>query len=96
VITNGQVSAGTVASTLTVLPPGPCHLVVSNPSASVIVYVGAGTVTTGNGLPVPAGQSVAVAGFQGDGGARLSVIAASGTANAVGWMLSTATGGTGP
>ena len=69
--------------------------VVSNPS-SVSVYFGAGTgVTTGNGLPVPAGQVVAFACYQGDRGGTLSVIAASGTANSVGWLASYPSGGTG-
>jgi hypothetical protein len=95
-ITGNQVTAGTAASTLMVCPPGPAMVVVSNPS-SVTVYFGSGTgVTTGNGLPVPAGQTVAFACYQGDKGGTLSVIAASGTANSVGWMVSSATGQTGP
>jgi hypothetical protein len=97
VLVTGQVSAGTVAAALCRMPPGPCMLAVSNPS-SVTVYIGRGgtALTAGNGFPVPAGQSVAWAGYQGDRGADLSVIAASGTASPVGWLLSSATGQTGP
>jgi len=91
VITGSQVTAGTAVTTLCVIPPGPCMTVVSNPSA-VTVYFGPGTVTTGNGLPVPSGQSVAFATYQGDKGATLTVIAASGTANSVGWLLSSPLG----
>jgi hypothetical protein len=95
-ITNSQVSAGTVASQLCVVPPGPCMVTVSNPS-SVTVYFGSGTgVTTGNGYPVPSGQQAAFACYQGDKGAALYVVAASGSANSVGWLVSSATGQTGP
>jgi len=95
VITGSQVQAGTAVSTLCVVPAGPCMAVISNPS-SVTVYFGNGTgVTTGNGMPVPAGQSVAFACYQGDKGGTLSVVAASGTGNSVGWLISSATGQTG-
>lgn len=92
----GQVSAGSVSSTLCQMPPGPCMLAVSNPSA-VTVYLGtAGTVlTTSNGFPVPSGQSVAWAGYQGDKGGAVGVIAASGSANAVGFLISNPSGQTG-
>lgn len=92
----GQVSAGTASVTLCQMPPGPCMLVVSNPS-SVTVYFGPGgtALTAGNGFPVPSGQSATWAGYQGNRGAALSVIAASGTANAVGFLISSATGQTG-
>jgi hypothetical protein len=97
VFVTSQVTAGTASSTLCQMPPGPCMLVVSNAS-SVTVYFGPGgtALTTGNGMPVPAGQSVAWAGYQGNKGAALSVIAASGTANSVGFLISSATGQTGP
>ena len=93
----GQVTAGTVPVTLCQMPPGPCMLTVSNPS-SVTVYIGPGgtALTAGNGFPVPAGQSCAWAGYRGEQGAGLSVIAASGTANAVGFLVSSPSGGTGP
>jgi hypothetical protein len=96
VFATGQVTAGTAVATLCQMPPGPCMLVVSNPS-SVTVYFGPGgtALTTGNGFPVPSGQSAAWAGYQGDKGAALSVIAASGTANSVGFLISSATGQTG-
>lgn len=96
-LVTGQVTAGTATGTLCQMPPGPCMLVVSNPS-SVTVYVGPGgsVLSAGNGFPVPAGQSVAWAGYQGDKGAALSVVAASGTANSVGFLISSATGQTGP
>jgi len=95
VITGNQVQAGTVASTLAVVPAGPCMVVISNPS-SVTVYFGSGTgVTTGNGMPVPAGQTVPFACYQGSKGGTLSVVAASGSANSVGWLISSATGQTG-
>jgi hypothetical protein len=92
----GQVTAGTASSALCQMPPGPCMLSVSNPS-SVTVYIGPGgtALTTGNGYPVPAGQTTAWAGYQGSKGAALNVIAASGTANSVGFLISSATGQTG-
>jgi hypothetical protein len=100
VIVTGQGTAVAGSATyLTTLPAGPCCLLLSNAGTASPVYIGqsggtAGT-TTGNGFPVPAGQvPVAIPGYLGAGPARLYAITASGQAS-IGWLLSTATGGTG-
>ena len=96
-LTVTQAAIGTVSSVLAVVPPGPASVVVCNPSGSVVVYYGFGgtAVTSGNGMPLPAGQSHAWACYQGDRGGTLSVVAASGTANTVGALVSAPAGGTG-
>lgn len=93
----GQVSAGTASVPLCIAPPGPCLILVSNPSR-VTVYVGPGgtALTASNGSPVPSGQVVAWPGYPAGQRAALSVIAASGSANSVGFLVSSASGGTGP
>jgi hypothetical protein len=80
------------------MPPGPCTVVVSN-TGPVTVYVGAGSaVTSGNGFPLASGAPpVAIPGYPGGGGSRLSVVTGAGTATStVGWIVSSASGGTGP
>jgi hypothetical protein len=71
-------------------------VVVSN-AGTQSVYVGPGgtALTTGNGMPVLSGASLTWAGYQGGQGAQLNVIAPSGTATIVGFLVSSATGQTG-
>jgi hypothetical protein len=96
-LTVTQGTIGTVPSVLAVVPPGPATVVVSNPSGSVVVYYGFGgtAVTSSNGMALPAGQSHAWACCQGGRGGTISVVAASGTANTVGALVSAPSGGTG-
>jgi hypothetical protein len=95
-----QVQAGTIAAFLCNVPAGPCLVTITNDSASAnSAYVGitppgtASSLTTANGIPVPAGQSLVFARYKGDGPRSLSVIT-SGTAS-VGFLISSASGGTG-
>jgi len=92
-----QVTAGTNSVALVTVPPGPCQLIISN-GGSVTAWVAAGTAaaTTSNGVPVAAGAQVAINAFQGSFGSALQVICPGGTNTSLGYMLSTATGGTGP
>ena len=103
-ITTGQVTIGTASTTLVVVPPGPCMVVLSNNGTASPVWVGAGAtvvagtagtaVGSGNGFPVPSGAPVAFAGYQGDKGSTLVAATSSGVAS-VGYLISTATGQTG-
>ena len=102
-IFTNQVTIGTATSTLCVVPPGPCMVVLSNNGTASPVWVGAGTTIVAasraalwgpNGFPVPRGAPVAFAGYQGDKGATLVAACSSGSAT-VGYLISTATGGTG-
>jgi hypothetical protein len=98
-LTTGQKVVGPAAATLVVLPPGPYQLTLVNPG-TIAAYVGAvaGTlsVSTSNGCPVPSGgYPVTVTGYPGGPGQTLQVITA-GSIPSLGWMLSTASGGTGP
>jgi hypothetical protein len=100
VISSGQATAGSATAVLTVLPPGPCTVVLSN-IGPVTVYVGAvagGSLSSANGFPIPSGAPpVAIPGYPGGGGSRLSVVTAAGTATStVGWIVSSSSGGTGP
>ena len=103
-ITTGQVTIGTASTTLCLVPPGPCMVVLSNNGTASPVWVGAGTAViagvagtaagAGNGFPVPSGAPVAFAGYQGGKGATLVAACSSGSAS-VGYLISTATGQTG-
>ena len=95
----GQASIGTTATLLTVFPPGPCSVTISNLSTANTVYVGLSTATTTSGAdagyPVTNATSpVTIPGFNGSAGSNLYAIA-SATATTVGYVVSTATGGTG-
>jgi hypothetical protein len=105
VITTGQVTIGTASSVLCLVPPGPCTVVLSNIGTASPVWVGAGTavvagaagtaVGSGNGFPVPSGAPVAFTGYRGGAGTTLVAACSSGSAS-VGYLISTATGQTGP
>lgn len=94
-MTGGQVTAGTASTHLCSVPPGPCQVVLSN-SGTVAAFVGfGGTVTASDGFPVPSGGVAPFSGYPGGAGQQLSVVTASGSAS-VGWLVSSASGGTGP
>lgn len=98
-LTSGQRSVGPVAGTFLVLPPGPWTLLLAN-SGTVTAYVGvvAGTqsVSSSNGFPLPSGGSpVQLTGYPGGAAATLQAVTA-GTIPSLAFMLSTASGGTGP
>ena len=90
-ITAGQVTPTTSSQNLVFVPPGSGQVVISNVSG-VTVYIGTGTVTTGNGVPSPTGTApVHVPTLPGSVGAQLTVIGGAGSITGpVGWFLSTA------
>jgi hypothetical protein len=59
-VTVSQVTATTSAGTLAVARPTRRSLVVKNTDTAITVYIGPATVTSGNGMPVKAGESLAV------------------------------------
>ena len=92
-IVTGQVSATATTAAFCTVPAGACIVIFTNDSASAgSAYIGvtpAGTtpgLTSSNGIPLPAGQSITFAGYSGSAGASMSVVAAS-TAN-VGYLIS--------
>ena len=102
-ISTGLVLIGTASTTLCVMPPGPCQVVLSNNGTASPVWVGAGaavkpgvagTAGTGNGFPVPSGAPVSFVGYAGDLGSTLAAACSSGSAS-VGYFISTSTGQTG-
>jgi hypothetical protein len=96
-LTTRQVNAGTGSVALVTVPPGPCQVTIVN-AGSVTAWVAAGTAaaTTSNSMPISAGAQVSVTAFQGSLGSPLQVISPGGTNTSLGYMLSTAVGGTGP
>jgi hypothetical protein len=92
-----QAAAGTISAALVMVPPGPAQVIISN-AGSVTAWVAAGTAaaTTSNAMPVSAGAQVSVTAFQGSLGSALQVISPGGTNTALGYLLSTPAGGTGP
>jgi len=97
-ITNGQGTAGATAVTLCTVPAGPCSVLVANIGTASPVYIGAGaTVSTSSGFPVPSGavSPVVIPGYPASAATTLKVICASGSAS-VAFLISTATGQTGP
>lgn len=98
-LTTGTRAVGPVAGTFLVLPPGPYQLTLVN-SGTIAAYVGvvAGTqsVSSTNGFPLPSGgYPVAITGYPGGPGQVLQAVTA-GTIPSLAFMLSTASGGTGP
>ena len=98
-IITGQVAVGTASSLLCTLPAGPFQAVIAN-AGTVTAWVAAGTApaSAGNGFPVPStGVPVTITGYPGGNGSQLQAYAAAGTATiAVAYILSSASGGTGP
>ena len=97
-IETGQRAVGTAPSTLCVLPPGPSQLTLVNPGPGT-AFIGAGTLTTVsavNGCPLPSGGTpVSFTGFPGGQGTPFQVVA-TGTIPSLGFIISSASGGTGP
>ena len=92
-----RVAAGTASAALVTVPPGPAQLTIFN-AGSVTAWVAAGTAaatSSGNAAPITAGAQVSITAFAGSGGSPLQVICPSGTNTALGYILSTASGGTG-
>lgn len=71
---NGQVAASTSAATLVAARATRRSVTIKNTDGAITVYIGAATVTAANGVPLKAGESIAV-----DTTALIQVIAASGT-----------------
>lgn len=71
---NGQVTATTTAGTLKTATATRRSIMIKNTDAAITVYIGAATVTAANGVPLKAGESIAV-----DTTALIQVISASGT-----------------
>ena len=93
----GQATAGTAPSVLCTVPAGPCTVLISNAGTASPVWIGAGTaVTAGNGFPVPSGavSPVTFPGYPASPATPLSVVCSSGSAS-VGFLISSASGGTG-
>lgn len=86
----GQAAAGTAATLLFTLPPGPYNVALSADSANTVTtWVGCGTaVTAGNGVPLPAGAVLSWSGYQSSLGSPVHVITASSAAT-LGWVIST-------
>lgn len=96
-ISTGQALAGTAPLTLLLVPPGPASVLLVN-AGTVTAYYAVGTATTvstANGVPLPSGAAQTITAYQGDGGIPLSVVTDSGTAVTIGFVVSTAAGGTG-
>jgi hypothetical protein len=102
----GQVSAvGTAATHLCNVPAGPCLVTITNDSSSTgSAYLGitppasAGTLaslSSGNGMPIPSGAIATFANYKGSPGASLSVITSGTLTASVGYLVSSASGGTG-
>jgi hypothetical protein len=73
-VANGQVTSSTTAGTLVIARPTRRSCLIKNTDPTLTVYVGKATVTSGNGMPLLAGQSVVI-----NDQALVQVIAASGT-----------------
>lgn len=73
-IASGQVTATTSAATLIAVRSTRRSAVVRNLDSVITVYIGPATVTSGNGMPLRAGESMPI-----DSTALIQVIAASGT-----------------
>lgn len=98
-LTTGQRAVGPTAGPFLLLPPGPYQLTMVN-SGTIAAYVGvvAGTqsVSASNGFPLPSGgYPVSITGYPGGQGQTLQAVTA-GTIPSLAFMLSTASGGTGP
>lgn len=90
-ITANQLNPTTSSQNLVFVPPGVGSVTITNVSG-VTVYIGTGTVTTGDGFPIPNNAPpVTFPTYPGSKGAQLTVIGGSGSITGpVGWLLSTA------
>lgn len=73
-IASNQVTAGTNAGTLVAARATRRSVTIKNTDTSIVVYIGAATVTAANGMPLKAGESISV-----DWTGLIQVIAASGS-----------------
>lgn len=94
-ISVGQVTAhGGSASSLCIVPPGPCQVILGcDPASTSTAYIGitsatGGTLSSANGFPLAASTSVTLYGYTGAHGAALSVTASGTLSATVGWMVS--------
>lgn len=71
---NSQVTASTSAATLIAARATRRSCLIKNTDATITVYIGAATVTAGNGMPLKAGESVSISAVT-----LVQVIAASGS-----------------
>lgn len=71
---SGQVTTSTSAATLVAARATRRSVTIKNNDASIVVYIGPATVTSGNGMPLKGGESINI-----DTTALIQVIAASGT-----------------
>ena len=95
-LSTSRVAAGTASVTLATLPAGPCTLtVVNGGSVTAWLAFGSNPASTNNGVPIAAGSQVAVNTYPGNPSSGVQVICPSGTNTALGYILSTASGGTG-
>ena len=107
-IFTGSANIGSVSANLCLVPAGPCTVVLSNNGTASPVWIGAGgsvragpassgSVGAGNGFPLPSGavSPLVFQGYAGSNGVQLVAACSSGSAS-VGWIVSTAVGGTGP
>jgi hypothetical protein len=72
-LANGQVTASGTAATLVAARATRRYVTVKNTDAVITVYVGAATVTSANGMPLLAGESISL-----DFNGLVQVLAASG------------------
>ncbi len=94
-ISIGQATAsGGTSSSLCVVPPGPCLVILnSDPASTATAYIATtpgtgGSISSTNGIPLAAGASMTLAGYPSDRGASLSVVAAGTLSATVGWLVS--------
>lgn len=90
-LTTGAVTPTASSTVLITIPNGPCQVVISNTSGS-IVYVGAGpnAVTATNGFAIPNNAPpVTFTGYPGSKGTTLNVIAPGTITGVVSWAIST-------
>lgn len=71
---NGQVTTSTTAATAVAARATRRSVTIKNTDTSITVYIGIATVTSSNGMPLKAGESISI-----DTTALVQVIAASGT-----------------
>lgn len=84
-ITPGQVSVGTATTLVGTVPPGVCNITLIG--GPLISYIGAGTATTTNGMPLPPNAVVNIAGYPGSKGVTLYGIGTAATV--IGFAVST-------
>ena len=59
-IANGQVATSTSSAELVAARPKRRRVIIKNLDSTITVYIGTGTVTTANGMPLLAGESIAI------------------------------------